>query len=487
MAGSSSGDDDYGNANFPAPQILASKTKKLPDGEGSLSSSTLPQVLDPKLAVGSKIQKSINNIPRSGIIPALGQSQVQNLSNNPGRSSSAMGEKSRDAKTPVSRSLWENSLYGKKFGRTPPLALVQSVLPKIWKTNGSIQVINMALGFFCFKFANKDYLNKVLAGGSWFLRKQVLMLISWKVNFQPMLEKISSIPVWIQFPGLPLEYIQREILIKIASSIGQPLKIDEITLKDQRAKFAQICVLWDLDKIVPQGIWINCMRNKFWQAPAFENITRLCYTCDKVGHTSDQCSLKPETMEVKNSRAQQVEQLEYDISFGIPTRTESESLFGPWMVVNKKKKQSVRKKSEMEVKTLNGFGSLIDLNDELGNSTEKSNNLLHVNNDSSQKATALSMDFKMVASSNSPNPFGSKKDKKGKSSVMEDTSMMEIEEFSSCSPKIIPVHLNREKNAEALHKKLTDTFAITVSNIKVVEDLQQEIEDPDLLLIKNTI
>ncbi|WOL13357.1 hypothetical protein Cni_G22127 [Canna indica] len=337
MAGSSSGDGDSRNENFSASQIFAPKTKKPQDKEGYPSSSTLPQVSDPKLAV------SINNIPRS-----------------------------------VSRSLWENSLYGNFFGRTP-LALVQSVLPKIWKTNCSIQVIDMASGFFCFKFANKDDLNKVLAR-------------------------------------------------------------------------------------------------------AFENIPRLCYTRGKVGHTSDQCSPKPETMEVQNSRAQQVEQLEYDVSLGIPARIESESLFGPWMIVNKKKKQSVRKKLETEVKTSNGFGSLADLNDELGNSAEKSNNLLHVNNDSSQKAIAPSMDFKMVTSSNSSNPFGSKKDKKGKFSVMEGKSMMKIEEFSSCSLKTIPIHINLEKNAEALHKKLTVTFAITVSNIKVVEDLQQEMEDPNLLL-----
>ncbi|WOL20110.1 hypothetical protein Cni_G28912 [Canna indica] len=153
-----------------------------------------------------------------------------------------------------SRSTCEFSLHGKFYGRTPPLGLVQTVLPKIWKTSCSIQIVDLASSFFCFKFGNGDYLYKVLAGGPWFLRDQVLLLIPWRPNFQPLIEKISTIPIWLQLPGLPLEYIQTNILLKIASCIGQPIKVDEITLRGQRAKFARICVLWDLDKPIPHGL-----------------------------------------------------------------------------------------------------------------------------------------------------------------------------------------------------------------------------------------
>ncbi|WOL14242.1 hypothetical protein Cni_G23022 [Canna indica] len=33
----------------------------------------------------------------------------------------------------ISRTEWNISVYGKFFGRTPPLSLVQNVMPKLWK------------------------------------------------------------------------------------------------------------------------------------------------------------------------------------------------------------------------------------------------------------------------------------------------------------------------------------------------------------------
>ncbi|WOL03955.1 hypothetical protein Cni_G12675 [Canna indica] len=118
-------------------------------------------------------------------------------------------------------------------------------------------------------------LNKVLTEGPWFFKGQALLLTPWRANFQPLLEKIEAIPVWIQLPGLSLEYLRKDILLNIVRSIGQPIKIDGITLKGQRAKFARICILWNLNNKVPSGIWVNGGGVRFWQAIAFENIPKL--------------------------------------------------------------------------------------------------------------------------------------------------------------------------------------------------------------------
>ncbi|WOL01218.1 hypothetical protein Cni_G09932 [Canna indica] len=113
-----------------------------------------------------------------------------------------------------SRLNWANCLYGKFFGKTPSLKLVQSIMPKIWKNKFNMQVIYLASGFFCFKCQSNVDLNHVISNGPWFLYGQVLLLIPWKPNFQPLSEKIESIPVWVQFPGLPVEYLQNDILLK---------------------------------------------------------------------------------------------------------------------------------------------------------------------------------------------------------------------------------------------------------------------------------
>ncbi|WOK97480.1 hypothetical protein Cni_G06188 [Canna indica] len=106
------------------------------------------------------------------------------------------------------------------------------------------------------------------------------------------METIDAIPVWIQLPGLPLEYLQNNILMKIVRSIGQPIKIDGVTMRGLRAKFARVCILWNLKNKVPPGIWINGGGSKFWQPIAFQSIPKLCFACGKIGHLIDHCSEK---------------------------------------------------------------------------------------------------------------------------------------------------------------------------------------------------
>ncbi|WOL02301.1 hypothetical protein Cni_G11020 [Canna indica] len=140
-------------------------------------------------------------------------------------------------------------------------------------------------------FIGED-LSKVLSEGPWFFRGQALLLIPWRPNFQPMRERIEVIPVWVQLPELPLEYLQKDILINIAKSIGQPIKLDGFTLRGQRAKYARIYLLWNLSSKLRAGIWINGGGSSFWQAIAFENVPRLCSYCGKIGHLEDNCIAK---------------------------------------------------------------------------------------------------------------------------------------------------------------------------------------------------
>ncbi|WOL06788.1 hypothetical protein Cni_G15522 [Canna indica] len=163
----------------------------------------------------------------------------------------------------VSRSQWINCLYGKFFGKTPPLSLIQNIMPKIWIIKHSLHVIDLASGYFCFKFTSNEDLNLVLSNGPWFLNGKVLLITPWKANFQPFLDKIETIPVWIQLPRLPIEYLYKDILLKLAAKIGHPVKCDEVTTKGLRAKFARIWVLWKLSDTVPSGIWVNCMGYRF--------------------------------------------------------------------------------------------------------------------------------------------------------------------------------------------------------------------------------
>ncbi|WOL20552.1 hypothetical protein Cni_G29357 [Canna indica] len=45
-----------------------------------------------------------------------------------------------------SRNEWSNSDYGKFYGRTPSLSMVQAVMPRLWKLKNNVQIMDLAAG-----------------------------------------------------------------------------------------------------------------------------------------------------------------------------------------------------------------------------------------------------------------------------------------------------------------------------------------------------
>lgn len=55
-------------------------------------------------------------------------------------------------------------------------------------------------------------------------------------------ENLSTIPIWVHFSNIPLEFWTEKGLSYIASAIGKPLHADRWTEKGQRLSFAKICI-----------------------------------------------------------------------------------------------------------------------------------------------------------------------------------------------------------------------------------------------------
>ncbi|WOK98947.1 hypothetical protein Cni_G07659 [Canna indica] len=89
----------------------------------------------------------------------------------------------------------------------------------IWSSFNITNVIDLENRFFLFRFSSKEDVVRVLTTGPWAFMGDLINLRPWRPDFKALIETITSAPVWIQLPDLPMEYWQNGSLFKIASAI----------------------------------------------------------------------------------------------------------------------------------------------------------------------------------------------------------------------------------------------------------------------------
>ncbi|XP_026417232.1 uncharacterized protein LOC113312710 [Papaver somniferum] len=97
--------------------------------------------------------------------------------------------------------------------------------------------------------------------------------------------------VWVQFPGLSLEYWDEKTLFTIGRAIGNPIKVDAATLQYQSSFYAKVLIEIDLAKTIPNKLWIITRYGAFSQGVTLTNLPKFCTKCKIVGHLTTECRL----------------------------------------------------------------------------------------------------------------------------------------------------------------------------------------------------
>lgn len=87
---------------------------------------------------------------------------------------------------------------------------------------------------------------------SMFLKKMM-------IKFSSIHGSVRHKSLWIQLHELPVEYYDRDILQRIASSLGKPLRIYLHTESLGRARYARLRVEFNIEQSLPEKINIGCI------------------------------------------------------------------------------------------------------------------------------------------------------------------------------------------------------------------------------------
>ncbi|XP_026442647.1 uncharacterized protein LOC113342267 [Papaver somniferum] len=127
--------------------------------------------------------------------------------------------------------------------------------------------------------------------------------------------------VWVQFPGLSLEYWDEETLFTISRAIGTPIKVDAATLQFQSGYYAKVLIEIDLAKSIPNKLWIITKYGAFSQGVILTKLLKFCTKCKIVGHLTTECRASQQSSKEGNPN-----QIEKEIIIEQNQRSTSSSL-----------------------------------------------------------------------------------------------------------------------------------------------------------------
>ncbi|PKU68571.1 hypothetical protein MA16_Dca020839 [Dendrobium catenatum] len=200
-----------------------------------------------------------------------------------------------EAHVQVAKEEWGLSLIGYSIGRRPFYESLLSAIRKVWKLKGTMKLLSLSDGFFMLKFSSHEDYDMALAGGVWFFLGKPFVLQKWVPNFKPVREEFTSVPIWFKILDLPLPCWTPEGISRIASKVGIPLAVDDLTAEKSRLTYARVCVQVSKDCVYPEIIPITILGEPFSLKIQYEWKPEPCVHCGSIVHIPDFCLSKPPT------------------------------------------------------------------------------------------------------------------------------------------------------------------------------------------------
>jgi len=121
------------------------------------------------------------------------------------------------------------------------------------------------------------------------LKPGLLRLFEWTQDFNVHTQRNTHAQVWIKLMDLPQEYWMERTLREIASAVGTPLLIDNVTTKPIFGHYARILVNMDFSRNFFYEIVVEREGYAFPVEVVYERIPDFCTHCQTIGHDVTAC------------------------------------------------------------------------------------------------------------------------------------------------------------------------------------------------------
>ncbi|KAK9106790.1 hypothetical protein Syun_022801 [Stephania yunnanensis] len=140
---------------------------------------------------------------------------------------------------------------------------------------------------------------RALTEGPWMVMDHYIIIHQWVPNFIPRENIISTIPMWIRLPKIPLEFYDDKMLERIGNALGKFIKTNSYTTHVARGKFARINIEVDLLQPLVPTLFVQDMEVSM----VYEGLHNVCFGCGRFRHMQTDCSNETLDKLMKEGRA----------------------------------------------------------------------------------------------------------------------------------------------------------------------------------------
>lgn len=167
---------------------------------------------------------------------------------------------------------------------------LKTKLNNLWPQLQNWSLIPLGKGFFELNFNSIEDMKQIWAIGVVNLKPGFMRFYRWTKDFTPKAQAQTHAQVWVRLMQLPQEYWGRQTLFEIASGLGTPLTIDEVTQTRRFGLFARVLIDVDMSENMFESVIVERDGNALPVMVQYEKYPLFCSHCKTIGHSIHACS-----------------------------------------------------------------------------------------------------------------------------------------------------------------------------------------------------
>lgn len=192
---------------------------------------------------------------------------------------------------------WDSFIIGQFYDEPPARGAVHAIINGIWsRQKRDISVSKMEGNAFLFRVPCPSARRRILSQCLWQIDGQTMFVAKWSPDIQQEKPALTTVPVWLEFTGVPLQFFNRDALQEIAGLVGHPICLHPSTENLLNIEVAKVYTIIDPTKPLPNFV------NASFESGVIQRIAvscpwlpSICSYCKKVGHAISRCKLAPST------------------------------------------------------------------------------------------------------------------------------------------------------------------------------------------------